>query len=55
MAATSKKNRKPKVKVKPLAKAKTSLDKKSMKRVKGGTENVSINFSKVTLDYKPQR
>lgn len=51
MATKSKKSSTRKVKVNKLSQSKKGLGKGDMKKVKGGTENVSFNFNKIVYKY----
>ena len=51
MATKSKKSSKKKVKGEKLDQSTKALGKGDMKKVKGGTENVSFNFSKINFKY----
>ena len=51
MASKSKKNSNRKVKVNKLTRSKKGLGKGDMKKVKGGTGNISLNFSKIEYKY----
>ena len=51
MATKSKKSSNKKVKVNKLSRSTKTLGKGDMKKVKGGTGNISLNYGKIEFKY----